>query len=105
MLALAHLSRDGATETQMTPLWISRASSDANRDAAWYASHFWASTVYNETTTDALGNTNTHIYMIINPSDYVFHWELHFVQRPPSSLGGLKGGGAGLPPDLRRVST
>ena len=87
--SLAHLSRDGATETQMTPLWISRASSDANRDAAWYASHFWASTVYNETTTDALGNTNTHIYMIINPSDYVFHWELHFVQRPPSSLGGM----------------
>lgn len=86
LVGLAESERDSH---DMTPLWISRASSDADRDANWYARHFDASTLLNETGKDNNGDKVQYRYLIINPSNYIYPWELHFVQRAPSAVGGM----------------
>lgn len=86
LVDIAERERDTTT---MTPLWVSRASSDADRDAEWYASHFDASVLLNQSGVDANGDAVSYRYLILNPSDYIFPWELHFVQREPSEVGGM----------------
>ena len=66
----------------MEPLWVSRATSDADRDWDWYASKLNANLTFSA---DAPGGVKYRYGTLASSSA----WEVHFVERPPDANGGL----------------
>ncbi|KAH8048220.1 hypothetical protein JL722_12624 [Aureococcus anophagefferens] len=66
----------------MTPLWVSRATSDADRDWNWYSSKLNANLTFSADTPDGV----KYRYGTMASSSA---WEVHFVERPADAAGGM----------------
>ena len=66
----------------MTPLWVSRATSDADRDWNWYSSKLNANLTFSADTPDGV----KYRYGTMASSSA---WEVHFVERPADDTGGM----------------
>ena len=70
------------TAGDLVPLWVSRASSNATRDEAFYRDVLGAETVFAHNGTDAVLR-----YVKLDTKPVTF--ELHFAQRAPDPTGGM----------------